>query len=170
MRARAGAPGGPPYRSAWTATAIANSRLGVLTGDWWPEAGVLGPATLTMGATVAGLAALFGRAGIDLGALLIVFLGNPFSGASPAPRMPPEPVGTPGHRLPPGAGASLLRSVSYSDGAAALGPALVLTWWAAFGLAAVILGRAQALREAHGDDHRADPGSGALSRTRAPPH
>jgi type IV secretory pathway TrbD component len=40
----------------------------------------------------------------------------------------------------PGAGGSLLRSVSFFDGAAALAPALVLTAWAAFGLAAVLLG------------------------------
>jgi hypothetical protein len=36
----------------------------------------------------------------------------------------------------PGAGVSLLRSVSFFDGAAAL----ALTAWAAFGLAAVLLG------------------------------
>ncbi|WP_149824023.1 ABC transporter permease [Streptomyces tailanensis] len=122
------------------ATAIADSWLGVLTGDWWAEAGALSLTTLAVGATVAGLAALLGRAGIGLGALLIVFLGNPFSGASSAPQMLPEPVGTLGQWLPPGAGASLLRSVSFFDGAAALGPALTLTWWAALGLGAVFLG------------------------------
>ncbi|WP_327723475.1 ABC transporter permease [Streptomyces europaeiscabiei] len=122
------------------ATAIADSWLGVLGGHWWVEAGVLSLATLAVGATVAGLAALLGKAGIGLGALLIVFFGNPFAGASTAPQMLPEPAGALGQLLPPGAGASLLRSVSFFDGAAALAPSLVLTAWATFGLAAVLLG------------------------------
>jgi hypothetical protein len=112
----------------------------VLTGDWWAEAGVLSLTTLAVGATVTGLAALLGYAGVGLGALLIVFLGNSFSGASSAPRMLTEPAGTLGQWLPPGAGTTLLRSVSYFDGAAALGPAVVLTWWAALGLGAILLG------------------------------
>lgn len=122
------------------ATTIADSWLGVLGGNWWAEAGVLSLATLAVGATVAGCAALLGRAGIGLGGLLVVFLGNPFAGAATAPQMLPEPVGTLGQFLPPGAGASLLRSVSFFDGAAALAPTLVLTAWATLGLAAVLLG------------------------------
>ncbi|MFK4069689.1 ABC transporter permease [Streptomyces sp. NPDC029674] len=126
------------------AAALAHSWLGVLTGNWWAEAGVLGLATLAVSATVAGLAALLGFAGIGAGALLMVLLGNPFSGVTSAPQLLPEPVGLIGQLLPPGAEGSLLRSVSFFDGAQASGPALTLSAWAAFGLAAVLLG---ALRE-----------------------
>ncbi|WP_416070206.1 hypothetical protein [Streptomyces scabiei] len=77
---------------------------------------------------------------MGLGALLIVFVGNPFASAATAPQLLPEPAGDLGRLLPPGAGASLLRPVSFFDGAAALAPALVLTAWATFGLAAVLLG------------------------------
>ncbi|MGW1214314.1 ABC transporter permease [Streptomyces sp. NPDC002499] len=122
------------------AAALAHSWLGVLTGDWWTEAGTLGLSTLAVGAAVAGLAALVGPAGIGVVAFLMMFLGNPFSGAASAPRMLPEPVGTIGQWLPPGAGTTLLRSVSFFDGAAATGPVLTLTWWAALGLGAVLLG------------------------------
>ncbi|MFM9554332.1 MULTISPECIES: ABC transporter permease [Streptomyces] len=122
------------------AATLADSWLGVLGGHWWAEAGVLSLATLAVGATVAGLASLLGRAGLGLGALLIVFLGNPFAGASSAPQMLPEPVGALGQLLPPGAGASLLKSVSFFDGAGALVPALVLTAWATLGLTAILLG------------------------------
>ncbi|MDT0571390.1 ABC transporter permease [Streptomyces sp. DSM 3412] len=122
------------------AATLADSWLGLLGGHWWAEAGVLSLATLAVGATVAGLASLLGRAGLGLGALLIVFLGNPFAGASSAPQMLPEPVGTLGQLLPPGAGASLLRSVAFFDGAGALAPTLVLTAWAALGLTAILLG------------------------------
>ncbi|MFG2278735.1 ABC transporter permease [Streptomyces asoensis] len=122
------------------AAALAHSWLGVLTGDWWAEAAVLGLSTLAVSAAVVGCAALVGTPGIGAVSFLVMFLGNPFSGAASAPRMLPEPVGTIGQWLPPGAGTTLLRSVSFFDGAAAVGPALTLLWWAALGLGAVVLG------------------------------
>ncbi|MDH6611662.1 hypothetical protein M2164_007297 [Streptomyces sp. SAI-208] len=124
------------------AAALADSWLGVLAGNWWAEAGTLALATLAVSAAVAGLAALVGPAGIGVVAFLVMFLGNPFSGASSAPRLLPDPVGTVGQWLPPGASATLLRSVAFFDGAAATGPLLTLTWWAALGLGAVVLGNA----------------------------
>lgn len=124
------------------AATLAGSWLGALTGNWWAQAGALGLATLAVGAAVAGLAALLGPAGIGLGGLLVMLLGNPFSGAATAPEMLPDPVGTIGQWLPPGAGVSLLRSISFFDGAAASGPALTLAWWAALGLGAILLGSA----------------------------
>lgn len=123
-----------------SATAIAHSGLGILAGDWWTEAAAFTLTTLAVGAGVAGLAALLGPAGIGLGALLIVLLGNPFSGVASAPELLPEPVGLIGEWLPPGAGGSLLRSVAYFDGSGAGGPALTLSLWAALGLTAVLIG------------------------------
>ncbi|MGP4047322.1 ABC transporter permease [Streptomyces sp. 2A115] len=124
------------------AATIAGTWLGVFTGDWWAEAAGHGLSTLAVSAAVAGLAALIGTPGLGLGALLVVLLGNPFSGAGSAPEMLPEPAGAIGQWLPPGAGASLMRSISFFDGAAASGPALTLTGWAALGLGAVLLGSA----------------------------
>ncbi|MEG3628089.1 ABC transporter permease [Streptomyces poriticola] len=124
------------------AAGIAHSWLGVTTGNWWAVAGVLGLSTLAVAGAVAGLGALLGRPGIGLGSFLVMLLGNPFSGAASAPELLPEPVGAIGQWLPPGAGVSLLRSVSFFDGAAAAGPALTLAWWAALGLGAVLLGGA----------------------------
>ncbi|MFI1933684.1 ABC transporter permease [Streptomyces sp. NPDC020330] len=123
------------------ATAVAHSWLGVVTGDWWTEAGVLALTVLAIGSAVAGLAALFGPRGVGLGALLMVLLGNPFSGVTSAPELLPEPVGAIGQWLPPGAGGSLLRSVAFFDGSAAGGAVLTLSLWALFGLAAVLFAR-----------------------------
>jgi hypothetical protein len=123
-----------------TATALADSWLGVLTGSWWAEAGVLGLTVLAVGSTVAGLAALIGTPGLALGGLLMVLLGNPFSGAASAPELLPEPAGAIGQWLPPGAAASLLRSVAYFDGNGAGGAVLALSLWAGLGLVAVLLG------------------------------
>ncbi|WP_435612420.1 ABC transporter permease [Streptomyces sp. bgisy159] len=122
------------------AATLADSWLGVLDGNWWAEAGAFGLATLAVAGAVAGAAALAGRAGIALVGALMMLIGNPFSGAATAPHLLPEPVGTLGQWLPPGASASLLRSVGYFGGAAATGPLITLAWWAALGLAAVLLG------------------------------
>ncbi|MFJ4244144.1 ABC transporter permease [Streptomyces iakyrus] len=130
------------------AAGIAHSWLDALGGDWWAAAGVLGLCTLAMASAVAGLAALLGTAGIGIGAATVMLLGNPFSGATSAPQMLPEPAGAIGQWLPPGAGTTLLRSVSFFDGAAATGPALTLAWWTALGLGAVLLGSSLKARKA----------------------
>ncbi|WP_119293719.1 ABC transporter permease [Streptomyces sp. YIM 130001] len=122
------------------AVALTHSWLGVLTGNWWAEAGAFGLAALAISATVAGLAALLGSAGIGLGAFLMVLLGNPFSGVTSAPELLPQPVGMIGQWLPPGAGGTLMRSVSFFDGAGGAGPAVTLGIWAAVGLVAVLIG------------------------------
>ncbi|MEU5823008.1 ABC transporter permease [Streptomyces sp. NPDC047803] len=122
------------------ATAVTDSWLGALTGDWWSEAGAIALTVLAIGAPVAGLAALIGTPGIGIGALLMVLLGNPFSGVTSAPELLPRPIGTIGQLLPPGASGSLLRAVSFFDGAAAGGAALTLGVWAVLGLAAVLVG------------------------------
>ncbi|MEV7288506.1 ABC transporter permease [Streptomyces sp. NPDC093252] len=124
------------------ATVVSHNWLEVLTGNWWAEAGALGLSVLAVSAAVAGLAALVGKPGMGVMAILMMLIGNPFSGASSAPELLPVPAGTIGQWLQPGAGSSLLRSVSYFDGAGAFGPALTLAWWAALGLGAVVLGKA----------------------------
>jgi hypothetical protein len=134
------------------AAALTHSWLGVLSGNWWAEAGVLGLSALAVSGTVAGLSALFGPAGIGVGSLLMVLLGNPFSGVSSAPQLLPEPVGRIGQLLPPGAGGTLLRSISYFDGARAMTPAITLAAWAGFGLVCILLG---GLRKKRGAGERA---------------
>ncbi|MCB5164542.1 ABC transporter permease [Streptomyces bambusae] len=135
-----------------TGAALAHSWLGVLTGNWWAEAGVLALTVAAIAGGIAGLHALLGKPGIGLGAFLVVLLGNPFSGAGGAPQLLPEPAGLLGQWLPPGAGSALLRSVAYFDGAGAAGSALVLSLWAVLGLAAVALAaRGDGVRAARAD-------------------
>jgi hypothetical protein len=69
------------------AVGVAQGWLGVLGGDWPVNAGGLGLTVLAVGATIAGLAAVFGRAGVALWALLMVLVGNPLSGVSSAPSL-----------------------------------------------------------------------------------
>ncbi len=119
------------------AAGIVQSWLDVIEGHWIVNAGVLGLTVLAIGATVTGLFALFGVPGAALAAILMVFVGNPFSGAGSAPELLPQAVGGIGQLLPPGAGANLLRSTGFFDGAAAGRPLAVLLAWALGGLALV---------------------------------
>jgi hypothetical protein len=88
-------------------------------------------------------AALGGRAGAAVGALLTVLVGNPLSGVSSAPELLPAPAGALGQLLPPGAGGSPLHSTAFFDGAGAGAPLTVLAAWVVLGLA---LGWLAALR------------------------
>ncbi|MGW4054721.1 ABC transporter permease [Streptomyces sp. NPDC004779] len=123
-----------------TAAALAHGWLGALTGNFWAEAGVLALTVLAIGAIFAGLATLLGKPGFGLAAVLTVLAGNAFSGMAGAPELLPSGIGLIGQWLPPGAGGTALRSVSFFDGAGAGGPLLVLSLWAAAGLAALALG------------------------------
>ncbi|MFJ9640855.1 ABC transporter permease [Streptomyces sp. NPDC101178] len=140
------------------ATGVAHSWLGVITGDWWTEAGALALTVLAISTAVAGLASLLGPRGLGVAALLMILLGNSFSGVTSAPQLLPEPVGALGQWLPPGAGGSLLRSVAFFDGSAAGGPVLTLALWSALGLAAVLVaGRRRTTAAPAGDQAPGSP-------------
>ncbi|WP_062516358.1 hypothetical protein [Demequina gelatinilytica] len=107
--------------------------FGTFAGDFWSTAAAAMLGILATGMTVLGLESLLGRPGIVLGAVLVVLLGNPLSGVTSAPEMLPQPWGALGQLLPPGATGTLLRNVAFFDGAATLGPVLVLLGWTALG-------------------------------------
>jgi hypothetical protein len=54
--------------------------IDVIEGPWLLNAGVVALAVLAIASVVAGLMALIGLVGIALGALLMVFVENPWSG------------------------------------------------------------------------------------------
>ncbi len=119
------------------AIGIVQGGLDVLRGDWLVNASVLALAVLAVAAAVTAMVGRIGKPGIAAVALLMVLVGNPWSGVSSAPELLPEPAGTIGQLLPPGAAGSLLRSVAFFDGAGAAAPLAVLSVWALAGLAAV---------------------------------
>ncbi|NYI07712.1 ABC transporter permease [Allostreptomyces psammosilenae] len=119
--------------------AVVQGWLGALGGNWLVNAGVLALIVTAVGCLVAGLARLWGTAGLAVGAVLVVLIGNPFSGVTSAPELLPEPAGLIGSLLPLGAGASLLRSTSYFDGAGAAVPLEVLLVWSLLGLSLLVV-------------------------------
>lgn len=123
---------------------IVQGWLSLIPGDYLTLSAVAGLISFAVAGSIVGLSSVIGRAGIALGALTMLLVGNPFSAATSAPELLPRPWGAIGQLLPPGAGATLVRSVAFFDGARAGGPLLVLLGWAAAGL--VLLG-AGTLRE-----------------------
>ncbi|HEY3871652.1 MAG TPA: ABC transporter permease [Actinocrinis sp.] len=119
---------------------VAQGFLGALPNQHLETWGVLSLTVFAMSCTVAGLVALFGTPGLGLGSALMVFVGNPFSGATSAPELLPKPVGEIGQLLPPGAGASLLRSTAYFGGHGPVAHLVVLAAWSLFGLLALVAG------------------------------
>ena len=124
-------------------TGIAHSWLGVLAGGWRAEAGVVALGIAAVGLTLVGLEALWGIVGLGLGAAVIMLIGNPFSGMTSAPEMLPNGWSTLGQWLPPGASGTLLRSVSFFDGAGGARALAILAGWVVLGLALAALGGAR---------------------------
>ncbi|MFD8424571.1 ABC transporter permease [Streptomyces sp. NPDC059466] len=120
---------------------VAEGLLGALPHEHLATWGALFLTMLAISATSVGLTTLVGPAGVGLSAALMVFVGNPFSGITSAPELLPKAVGDIGQWLPPGAGANLLRSTAYFDGAGSSGHLAVLALWSTLGLTAVVLGR-----------------------------
>ncbi|MFD7408628.1 ABC transporter permease [Streptomyces sp. NPDC059866] len=127
-------------------TGVVHGWIGALDGDYLAEASAVGLIVFTISVTMAGLGAALSHQGLGLGVLTMLLLGNPLSGVSTAPEMLPEPWGALGQLLPPGSGASLLRSTSFFDGAGSTGPLAVLLTWAALGVTLLCVAAARAGR------------------------
>ena len=114
--------------------------LGVLQGDFVANAGAVMLALLAGAGAIVGLASLLGRAGVLLGAVLLLLIANPISSAAQPIEFLAEPWGAVGQWFPPGAAATLLRDLSYFPAADAVFPWLVLAGWAVAGVLLVALG------------------------------
>ncbi|WP_448628040.1 hypothetical protein [Geodermatophilus sp. URMC 64] len=128
-----------------TATVL-GTWLGSLESGWWTTTGVVALGMAATALALLGLESLAGAPGLGLGAAAVVLLGNPLSGLTSAPELLPSGWGTLGQLLPPGATGTLLRSVSWFDGAGAGAPLLVLVTWCAGGLVLIGAGALAARR------------------------
>jgi hypothetical protein len=119
---------------------VAQGWLGALPGQHLETWAALALTLFAMSSTVAGFIALIGPPGMGLSMVLLVFLGNPFSGVTSAPELLPRAVSEIGQLLPPGAGASLLRDTAYFDGHGPVTHLVVLIGWSVFGMLAIDIG------------------------------
>jgi ABC-2 family transporter len=147
------------------ATALMQSWLGVIGGEWIVNAGVLSLTMLSIAAALAGLESMFGWLGFGLGAAVMVLVGNAWSGISSAPEMLPKPLGLIGQLLPPGAGGNLLRSTAFFDSAGGASHLTVLALWAGLGLAGIWAGALVRRRRAGDSVHPLEQAVPAAGQT-----
>lgn len=124
-------------------TAVLQFWLGSLDGNYWANSGVIAFSIAATSVAILGLEWVLGTAGLGLGAATMMLLGNPLSGLNSAPEMLPTGWGTLGQLLPPGAAGTMLRAVSFFDGADIVRPVLVLSAWLVGGLALCLIGAAR---------------------------
>ena len=136
---------------------------GALQGDYWLNAGAMALALAAIAAPITGFVALIGRAGIGLGVVTFMLVANPISAAAVPVEFLAEPWGAIGQWFPPGAAATLLRSLSYFPDADMAFQWLVLAAWAAGGIALSLIGHFRTAggaepdaEAAHADDAETD--------------
>lgn len=133
VRDRLLALGGGSVLAGLIASLTTHTWLQAIPGTWLGLAGVVALAVFAIGTFVAGLAARFGPRGIGVGAVVIVLVGNAWSGASAAPDLLPQPAHAIGQLSPTGAVGQAMRSVGWFAGAGATQAWVVLGAWAVAG-------------------------------------
>lgn len=114
--------------------------FGILQGDFWGNALAIALSMFATASVIVGMNALIGRAGIAVGAVITVLIGNPLSAAAQPLQFLVGPWGAIGQWFVPGASVTLLRDLSYFPDADAAFPWLVLLGWAALGVVAMLAG------------------------------
>ena len=120
---------------------ILSTWFGFIPGDFatlWAAFSATYLATASFMIGLGGL--LVPAAGLGLGAVVTMFIGNPISGASMPSVFLPGAWGQIGQMMVPGASSTLLRSIAYFPEAATSGQWLVLGSWIACGLLAGVIG------------------------------
>jgi hypothetical protein len=121
-------------------TGILQGWFGILQGGFLANWLAVSLSMLATSAFIVGMNALLGRAGIAVGAVVTVLIGNPLSSAAQPLQFIAAPWGAIGQWFVPGASVTLLRDLSYFPSADALFPWLVLLGWAALGVVAMLAG------------------------------
>ena len=120
---------------------ILSTWFGFIPGDFVTLWAAFGATYLATASFMIGMGALLvPAAGLGLGAVVTMFIGNPISGASMPSAFLPGAWGQIGQMMVPGASSTLLRSIAYFPEAATSGQWLVLGSWIAFGLLVGVIG------------------------------
>ena len=120
---------------------ILNVWFGMIPGDFAILWAAFGATYLATASFIVGVSALASpMAGLGVGAVVTMFIGNPISGASMPSVFLPGAWGQIGQMLVPGASSTLLRSIAYFPEVATSDQWLVLGSWIAFGLLAGVIG------------------------------
>nr|WP_280926994.1 MULTISPECIES: ABC transporter permease [Rothia] len=120
---------------------ILSTWFGLIPGDFATLWAAFSATYLATASFMIGMGALLvPAAGLGLGAVVTMFIGNPISGASMPSVFLPGVWGQIGQMLVPGASSTLLRSIAYFPEVATSDQWLVLGSWIAFGLLTGVIG------------------------------
>lgn len=120
---------------------ILSTWFGFIPGDFATLWAAFAATYLATASFMIGMGALLvPAAGLGLGVVVTMFVGNPISGASMPSVFLPGAWGQIGQMLVPGASSTLLRSIAYFPEAATSDQWLVLGSWIAFGLLTGVIG------------------------------
>lgn len=120
---------------------ILNVWFGLIPGDFATLWAAFSATYLATASFIVGVSALASpMAGLGVGAVITMFIGNPISGATMPSAFLPGAWGAIGQMMVPGASSTLLRSIAYFPEAATSGQWLVLGSWIACGLLAGVIG------------------------------
>ncbi|OIJ35856.1 hypothetical protein BK826_05740 [Rothia kristinae] len=121
-------------------TLILHTWFGFVQGSFLVDWMVFVLSVLGTSSFILGCTALIGNAGIVLGAVVTMFLGNPLSGAQVPWQFYPHPWGWIGQHLVPGAAQHLLRSESFFPDADTAEQWWTLIFWTLLGVALTVVG------------------------------
>ena len=120
---------------------ILSTWFGLIPGDFATLWAAFSATYLATASFMIGMGTLLvPAAGLGLGAVVTMFIGNPISGASMPSVFLPGVWGQIGQMLVPGASSTLLRSIAYFPEVATSDQWLVLGSWIAFGLLTGVIG------------------------------
>lgn len=122
--------------------------FGSIEGAFWPVAGAMALGIAGLAIPLAGLQELFGGKGFTIGAMLMMFVGNPLAGISTGAAWLPAGLGVIGQVLPPGASGTLVRAAAYFGGTGGGIAALTLGSWIAAGVVLLVIAQLRARRSA----------------------
>ena len=137
--------GGVAVVAGFALTAILQFGTNSLDGNYLLTALALTLGMSAISLPILGLESLLGMKGFALGAVTMMFIGNPLSGMATTAAWLPAGWGALGQLLPPGAAGASVRSTAFFDGHGAATPLLVLACWIVVGIAlCVAAGRKKA--------------------------
>lgn len=122
--------------------------FGSITDAFWPVAGAMTLGIAALALPLAGLQELFGGKGFTIGAMVMMFVGNPLAGIATGAAWMPAGIGAIGQALPPGAAGTLVRAAAYFGGAGGLTAGLTLAAWVIAGIVMLALGARRRARAA----------------------
>ncbi|MCR4524879.1 ABC transporter permease [Kocuria rhizophila] len=120
--------------------AILQGLFGILQANFLANWAAIGLGITATASVIVGLSSLIGRAGLAVGAILTMFIGNPISALTSPKEFILAPFGDIGQWLVPGLSGTLLRDLSYFPEANIAAQVWALIAWVTLGVVLTFLG------------------------------